>query len=67
MKIKKSKITREEPLYSMLKRSEEKKWGYFETGLYALVMLAAVVVIMQFSLQPDSLLLSSLDGPITPV
>lgn len=67
MNVKKQKITRVGPLYSIVECSQEKKWGYFETGLYALVMLAAIVAIIQFSLQPDSLPLRSLAGPITPV
>ena len=50
----------------MLAHSEEQKWGYFETGLYALVMVAAIVAIMQFNLQPDPFPLTSLRNVITP-
>lgn len=66
MKTKTLKIAPGEPLFSMLERSAEKKWGYIEIGLYSLVMLAAVVAIMQFNLQPDLLPISSLPNPIGP-
>ena len=50
----------EESIYSMLVRSEEKKRGYFETIVYALVILCAIAAILQFTLQPDSLPLTAI-------
>ena len=50
----------EESIYSMLVRSEEKKRGYFETIVYALVILCAIAAILQFTLQPDSLPLTAM-------
>jgi hypothetical protein len=42
----------EESTYSLLVRSEEKKRALFETLVYALVILSAVVAILQFADQP---------------
>ena len=60
--MKTNKLTKpgEESTYSMLLAGEEKKRGYFETIVYAVVMISAIVAIMQFSLQPSSLPLPTL-------
>jgi hypothetical protein len=42
----------EESTYSLLVRSEEKKRALFETLVYAMVILSAVVAILQFADQP---------------
>jgi hypothetical protein len=62
MKTKKQKKPEKESTYSMLVRSNEKKRGYFETIVYAVVMVTAIAAILQFSLQPDPLPLTTLPG-----
>ena len=52
----------EESTYSLLVRSEEMKRDLFETLVYGLIIVSAVVAILQFSVQPDSLPFSSLKG-----
>ena len=42
----------EKSTYSLLVRSEEKKRALFETIVYGLVLLSAVVAILQFAEQP---------------
>ena len=60
MKTKKLKKPEKESTYSMLVRSGEKKRTYFETIVYAVVMISAIVAILQFSLQPDRFPVSTL-------
>lgn len=60
MKTKTKKNPAKESTYSMLVQSGEKKRTFFETIVYAVVMASAIVAILQFSLQPDRLPLSSL-------
>jgi hypothetical protein len=53
----------EESSYSLLVRSAEPKRAVFETIIYGLMILCAVVAILQFVDQRDSLPLASL--PVT--
>jgi hypothetical protein len=60
MKTQTQKKPEKESTYSMLVRSGEKKQTILETIVYAVIMVSAVVAIVQFSLQPDRLPLSTL-------
>ena len=62
MKTNKLTTPAEESIYSMLVRSEEKKRGYFETVVYAVVIVCAIAAILQFTLQPDSLPLTTISA-----
>jgi hypothetical protein len=42
----------EESTYALLVRSEDKKHAFFETIIYALVVLSALAAILQFVDQP---------------
>jgi hypothetical protein len=52
--------------YSLLVRSNEKRHGYLETVVYALILVSAVAAILQFSLQPDPLPLRCLPSSAEP-
>ena len=62
MKTNKQQTSAKESTYSMLVGCNEKKRGYLETILYAVVMISVIVAIAQFSLQPDRLPLSNLSS-----
>ena len=62
MKTKQLNKPKNKSTYSMLVHSGEKKRTYFETIVYAVIMVSAVVAILQFSLQPDPLPLTTLPG-----
>jgi hypothetical protein len=64
MKTTKLGKTHEESTYAMLVRCEERKRGYFETIIYALVVVSAVVAILQFTLQPDPLPLTAIPSQL---
>jgi ABC-type sugar transport system permease subunit len=49
-------------IYSVLVRAQDHRRGYFETIVYALVLLSAVAAILQFSLQYNPLPLVVLPG-----
>ena len=62
MKTNKPSNEIEESAYSLLVRSEDKKRAYFETIVYALILLSAVAAILQFAQQSDPLPLTALPG-----
>jgi hypothetical protein len=62
MKTKKLNKSGKESTYSMLVASGEKRRTYFETIVYAVVMVSAIVAILQFSLAPDPLPMTTLPG-----
>ena len=50
----------EESTYSLLVRSNEPKRGIFETIIYSLMIISAIVAILEFAHQHDSLPLAGL-------
>ena len=52
MKTNERKDNVEESTYALLVRSEDKKRALFETIVYGLVILSALVAILQFADQP---------------
>jgi hypothetical protein len=60
MNTSKRKEAARESLYALLTRSEEVKREYFETIVYALVVLSAIAAIVQFAMQRDPLPLITL-------
>ena len=54
MKTNEGRKKSEESTYALLKRSEDKKRALFETVLYGLIAVGAVVAILQFADQPVS-------------
>ena len=65
MKTRKPKKAAGESPYSLLVRSQEATRGYFETLIYALVVVSAIAAIMQFTFQRDPLPLTALPS-VTP-
>ena len=55
MKTNKVSKKGEESTYALLDRSEDKKHALFETLLYVLIAISAVVAILQFVDQPVSI------------
>jgi hypothetical protein len=60
MNTSKLKEAARESLYALLTRSEDVKRGYFETIVYAVMVLSAVAAIVQFATQRDPLPLITL-------
>ena len=55
MKTNEASKKAEESTYALLERSADKKRAFFETVLYGLIAVGAVVAILQFVDQPVSI------------